>query len=102
MKKLSVVVFASVAVLSSSLVWAEDSARAEQIAQIMQDRFTSADKNADAQLTPEEAKGKMPYVSRNFAQIDADKSGTVTQAEIRQHAVNVRSANASASGNVTQ
>ena len=60
MKKFAVVVFASIAALSSSLAWAAESARAEQIAQIMQDRFTSADKNADAQLTPEEAKQYQP------------------------------------------
>ena len=48
----------------------------------METRFKAADKDNDGSLTREEAKA-MPRVAKNFDAIDADKSGTVTLAEIQ-------------------
>ncbi len=47
----------------------------------MEAHFKAADKDNDGSLTREEAKA-MPRVAKNFDAIDADKSGTVTLAEI--------------------
>jgi Ca2+-binding EF-hand superfamily protein len=55
-----------------------DTSRDEQIAE----RFAAADTNNDGQLTLAEAQAGMPRVAANFDKIDADKSGTVTVAEI--------------------
>jgi hypothetical protein len=47
------------------------------------EHFAAADTNHDGQLTPAEAQAGMPRVAANFDKIDADKSGTVTVAEIK-------------------
>jgi hypothetical protein len=71
-------------------VLAAEPPSSENVVRALQQRFALADKNADGQLTPEEVEGKMPYVSRNFTQIDVDKSGSVSKDELRQHAANKR------------
>ncbi|MGQ0578668.1 MAG: EF-hand domain-containing protein [Betaproteobacteria bacterium] len=48
----------------------------------MEEHFRKADTNNDGGLTREEAKA-MPRVAKNFDAIDADKSGTVTLAEMQ-------------------
>jgi len=48
------------------------------------ERFKSADKDNDGTLTKEEAKA-MPRVAKNFAAIDADKEGTVSEKEIHDY-----------------
>ena len=48
----------------------------------MEAHFKAADKDNDGSLTRDEAKA-MPRVAKNFDAIDADKSGTVTLAEIQ-------------------
>ena len=45
-------------------------------------RFAEADTNSDGRLTREEAQGKMPYVASHFDEIDADKKGYVTKADV--------------------
>jgi Ca2+-binding EF-hand superfamily protein len=55
---------------------------AEEHGSRMEARFKAADKDNDGSLTREEAKA-MPRVAKNFDAIDADKSGTVTLAEIQ-------------------
>jgi Ca2+-binding EF-hand superfamily protein len=47
----------------------------------MEQAFKKADKDHDGSLDREEAKA-LPRVAKNFDQIDTDKSGTVTLAEI--------------------
>ncbi|MCM0000346.1 MAG: hypothetical protein NBV68_13255 [Erythrobacter sp.] len=52
-------------------------------AQLAEQRFRAADKNADSKLTREEAKAGMPRIHRNFDRVDANKDGFVTLAEIK-------------------
>ncbi len=61
-----------------SLAQAEDSAKAKEITA----KFKAADKNADGQLSLEEAKAGMPRVARGFDKIDVDKKGYVTLDQI--------------------
>lgn len=61
-----------------SLAQAEDSAKTQEIAA----KFKAADKNADGQLSLEEAKAGMPRVARGFDKIDVEKKGYVTLAQI--------------------
>lgn len=46
--------------------------------------ITTADKDGDGALTKEEAQA-LPRVAKNFDEIDADKSGTITQQEINDY-----------------
>lgn len=55
---------------------------AEEHGSRMETHFKTADKDNDGSLTREEAKS-MPRVAKNFDAIDADKSGTVSLAEIQ-------------------
>ncbi len=48
-----------------------------------EERFASADKNADGKLTPEEAKAGMPRIASNFKKIDSNNDGFVTIEEIK-------------------
>lgn len=57
-------------------------ASAEEHGSRMEAHFKAADKDNDGSLTREEAKS-MPRVTKNFDVIDADKSGTVTLAELQ-------------------
>ena len=61
-----------------SLAQADDSAKTQEIAA----KFKAADKNADGQLSLEEAKAGMPRVARGFDKIDVEKKGYVTLAQI--------------------
>lgn len=40
--------------------------------------FNSADRNADGNLTREEARGRLPLTYRDFAKIDAEKKGSIS------------------------
>jgi Ca2+-binding EF-hand superfamily protein len=55
---------------------------AEEHGARMEAHFKAADKDNDGSLTREEAKA-MPRVAKRFDAIDADKSGTVSLAEIQ-------------------
>jgi Ca2+-binding EF-hand superfamily protein len=46
------------------------------------ERFSEADVNGDGKLTLEEAQAKMPMVAKHFDEIDVDKKGYVTKAEV--------------------
>lgn len=48
-----------------------------------EERFASADKNADGKLTLEEAKAGMPRIASNFKKIDTNNDGFVTIEEIK-------------------
>jgi hypothetical protein len=67
-----------------SVAQADDSAKSKQI----EDKFKLADKNADGQLTLEEAKAGMPRVAKGFDKIDVDKKGYVTVDQIKAMANN--------------
>jgi EF hand len=65
----------------SSLSWPAmaETSQDEQI----DERFAAADADHDGQLTPAEAAAGMPRIAAKFDKIDADKSGTVSLAEIK-------------------
>jgi len=71
-------ILAAAFVIALTLPAGADTSRDEQITE----RFAEADTNHDGQLTLAEAQAGMPRVAANFDKIDADKSGTVTVAEI--------------------
>jgi Ca2+-binding EF-hand superfamily protein len=75
--KLATALAAAIALFIPHLV-----ASAEEHGSRMEAHFKAADKDNDGSLTREEAKS-MPRVTKNFDTIDADKSGTVTLAEIQ-------------------
>lgn len=75
--KLATALAASVALFIPHLV-----VSAEEHGSRMEAHFKAADKDNDGNLTRDEAKA-MPRVAKNFDAIDADKSGTVTLAEIQ-------------------
>ena len=62
----------------ASLAQADNSAIAKEITA----RFRAADKNADGQLSLEEAKAGMPRVAKGFDRIDVEKKGYVTLEQI--------------------
>lgn len=57
---------------------ADDSAKAKEITA----KFKAADKNADGQLSLDEAKAGMPRVAKGFDKIDVEKKGYVTLEQI--------------------
>ncbi len=61
-----------------SVAQADDSAKAKEIAA----KFKAADKNADGQLSLDEAKAGMPRVAKGFDKIDVEKKGYVTLEQI--------------------
>jgi Ca2+-binding EF-hand superfamily protein len=75
--KLAIVLSAAVAFFIPLLA-----VSAEEHGARMEAHFKAADKDNDGSLTREEAKA-MPRVSKKFDAIDADKSGTVSLAEIQ-------------------
>jgi hypothetical protein len=52
----------------------------------MQERFAAADTNHDGRLTREEAQAGMPFVYKHFDEIDKQKTGSVTMADIAAYA----------------
>ena len=69
-------VVASFSILSAAQ--AEDSAKVKEITA----KFKAADKNADGQLSLDEAKIGMPRVAKGFDKIDVEKKGYVTLEQI--------------------
>jgi len=65
---------------------AQDSDRIKQMAAEMQKRFAAADKNGDGRLTKDEAQAGMPYVYKHFDEIDKNRQGTISLAEIAAYA----------------
>ena len=56
----------------------------------MRKRFGAADANVDGRLTRDEAKGRMPWVYRNFEAIDSAHTGAVTMEQIEAYAASRR------------
>jgi hypothetical protein len=52
----------------------------------MQQRFAAADTNQDGRLTREEAQAGMPFVFQHFDEIDKQKAGSITMADIAAYA----------------
>jgi len=64
--------------------------RQMMMAQRIAERFKSADTNHDGKLTLEEAQAGMPMVAKNFDQIDAAKTGSVTLEQVMAAAKSMR------------
>ncbi|UVH60305.1 EF-hand domain-containing protein [Variovorax paradoxus] len=75
------------AVSFAACAQAPDAGRAEQMRTELHKRFGAADTNVDGRLTRDEARGKMPWVYRNFDAIDSAHAGSVTMAQIEAYAV---------------
>lgn len=75
----------TVTALSFATVASAQTPTASQEKQIKdaEERFASADKNADGKLTLEEAKAGMPRIASNFKKIDSNNDGFVTIEEIK-------------------
>ncbi|HEX4235452.1 MAG TPA: EF-hand domain-containing protein [Caldimonas sp.] len=58
----------------------------------MQQRFAAADANHDGRLTREEAQAGMPFVYKHFDEIDKQKAGSITMADIAAYASERRAA----------
>lgn len=74
----------------SAQAQAPDPARQEQLRTELRKRFGAADANVDGRLTRDEAKGKMPWVYRNFDAIDSAHIGAVTMEQIEAYAASRR------------
>ncbi len=46
--------------------------------------FIGADRDANGYLTPDEVRGRFPYIERNFAQVDSNGDGRISPAELAQ------------------
>ncbi|WP_322032543.1 EF-hand domain-containing protein [Paraburkholderia sp. J76] len=57
-------------------------ARAERMMAQLQGRFAAANTTHDGKLTREQAQAGMPMVAQHFDEIDAQKAGFVTLAQI--------------------
>jgi Ca2+-binding EF-hand superfamily protein len=76
----------------NSLAQSNSSANAADMKQQFIKRFNAADTNGDGKLTREEAKAGMPAVYKHFDEIDRDKKGYVTIADIAARAAARRKA----------
>ncbi|WP_321916360.1 MULTISPECIES: EF-hand domain-containing protein [unclassified Paraburkholderia] len=61
---------------------AANSARVERMMAQLQGRFAAANTTHDGKLTREQAQAGMPMVAQHFDEIDAQKAGFVTLAQI--------------------
>jgi hypothetical protein len=61
--------------------------RAAQMQAQLKQHFAEADSNGDGRLTRDEARGKMPWVYRNFDAIDGANTGSLTMDQIQAYAV---------------
>jgi Ca2+-binding EF-hand superfamily protein len=61
---------------------AQSGSRAERLQAKLSERFAAADQDHDGRLTKAEAEGGMPFVARNFEQIDSAGKGSLSQDEI--------------------
>ena len=75
------------AVSFAACAQAPDAGRAEQMRAELHKRFGAADINVDGRLTRDEARGKMPWVYRNFDAIDSARAGSVTIQQIEAYAM---------------
>jgi Ca2+-binding EF-hand superfamily protein len=61
---------------------AQDAGRAQQAGAELQKRFAAADKNGDGRLTKDEAQAGMPMVYQHFDEIDKNKQGSISLADV--------------------
>ncbi|QDF99106.1 hypothetical protein CJ010_22465 [Azoarcus sp. DD4] len=79
-------IHALLALLAPAQAGAADAAQSTRMLEVLRERFAKADADRDGALSEAEAKAGMPYVHRNFAEIDGVGSGRVTLAQIEAFA----------------
>ncbi|GLQ89855.1 EF-hand domain-containing protein [Dyella flagellata] len=62
------------------------SPRAQQMMQMLQQRFDAADTNHDGKLSLAEAKAGMPRIAQHFDEIDTNHQGYITLDQIKAFA----------------
>ncbi|MBL8519295.1 MAG: EF-hand domain-containing protein [Betaproteobacteria bacterium] len=79
------IALAAVIGLSTPVLAGEGAAKGERgdRAQKMQQRLKAADKDGDGKISKAEADQSLPRIAKQFADIDTDKDGFVTRAEMR-------------------
>jgi hypothetical protein len=90
-KSLSILVLSIAVSLGSAAAMAQatpqpmaSSQRMERAMQQVQERFAAANITHDGKLTKAQAAQGMPMVAQNFDQIDTQKAGYITLAQIEQ------------------
>lgn len=78
----SVTAAAMAALLISLSACAQDGNRSQQLAAKAQERFAAADVNHDGFLSRDEAQTGMPRLADHFDEIDTDRDGQLSTAEI--------------------
>jgi len=69
-------------VLSACAVQAQQASRLDKFQARLAERFSAADQDHDGWVTRAEAEAGMPFVARNFDQIDAKGQGRLSQDDI--------------------
>jgi serine/threonine protein kinase len=57
---------------------------AEAVPQVVMQEFAAADRDGNGFLTPDEVRGRFPYIERNFSQVDANGDGRISPLELAQ------------------
>ncbi len=61
---------------------APNSSQDPSVPQTVMQEFTGADRDGNGYLTPDEVKGRFPYIERNFSQVDANGDGRISPLEL--------------------
>ena len=85
MKWLTSALGLSMMVLASQATWA-----LEKPKMAFPEKFAQADANKDGQVSSDEAKGKLPFIFKNFATIDTDHNGLVSMSEAQNYQLQKR------------
>ena len=48
------------------------------------EEFAGADRDGNGFLTPDEVRGRFPYIERNFSQVDTNGDGRISPVELAQ------------------
>jgi Ca2+-binding EF-hand superfamily protein len=54
------------------------------VPQVVMQEFAAADRDGNGFLTPDEVRGRFPYIERNFSQVDANGDGRISPLELAQ------------------
>ena len=56
----------------------------ETVPQVILQEFAAADRDGNGFLTPDEVRGRFPFIERNFSQVDANGDGRISPLELAQ------------------
>ena len=54
----------------------------ETVPQVILQEFAAADRDGNGFLTPDEVRGRFPFIERNFSQVDANGDGRISPLEL--------------------